>query len=413
MREKNKELENSNEELLALSEELEDLYKKNEEFSKDLIKMTEILSNLKPSKTLDEFYSNVLEVALEIIPEADYGSIILIDMEKMETKFIHSIGHDIKKLKSLKSFLGEIPKYENIRISKDVINEERNKNFNPEDFKLLLEATKPIKQTLIYDIKLNNKTWIKLTLDIAENSNERFTENSFRLIEGFGNLIKAFWIEKLSTKEIKDAYLRFATKLSIIAEAHDDITGMHIYRVGEISAFIAEKLGLNREKIIEIKNFAPLHDIGKIFIDKNLLRKNGILSDEEFEEIKMHTIYAMKLLDDPYFETAKNIALYHHENHDGTGYPFKLKGKEIPIEAQIVALADKYDALRSLRTYKEGFSHKKVYEIITRGDGRVEPSHFHPEILATFKKYHMEIYEIYEKISRSDNKNNKHKEWIL
>ncbi|NUU95484.1 hypothetical protein XO10_04135 [Marinitoga sp. 1135] len=220
-------------------------------------------------------------------------------------------------------------------------------------------------------------------------------------MEGFGNLIKAFWLEKLSVQEVKNAYLNFATKLAIIAEAHDDITGAHIYRVGKISGFIAKKMGLNEEKVKEIETFAPLHDIGKIFINRDLLTKSDELTEEEFDLIKQHTIFSLKLLNDPYFITAKNIALYHHERYDGSGYPFGLSGDEIPIEAQIVALADVYDALRSVRTYKIAFSHEEVVKIITEGDGRTKPEHFHPEILSLFKKYHNEIRKIYDEITKS------------
>jgi HD-GYP domain-containing protein (c-di-GMP phosphodiesterase class II) len=92
---------------------------------------------------------------------------------------------------------------------------------------------------------------------------------------------------------------------------------------------------------------------------------------------------------------AKNIALYHHEKHDGTGYPFGLKGEDIPLEAQIVQLADIFDALRSERTYKKSFSLEKTYEIITNGDGRVEKSHFSPEVLKIFEKYYKEIDKIF------------------
>ncbi|WP_175418207.1 MULTISPECIES: HD domain-containing phosphohydrolase [unclassified Marinitoga] len=398
---KNKQLEEINEELLSMSEELEDLYNKNNEFSNNLFRMTEVLSHMTPGNSLEDFYKEVLELVIEIVPEADYGSIVLIDVEKKTTKFIASYGHSFEDLKKIKSLIGKIPKRENTRIVKDVLDEERNKELNEKDYKTLKNAVKPIKETLIREIQLNPNIWIKIAVDIAKNSKKNFSENSVKLIEGFGNLIKAFWLEKLSVQEVKNAYLNFATKLAIIAEAHDDITGAHIYRVGKISGFIAKKMGLNEEKVKEIETFAPLHDIGKIFINRDLLTKSDELTEEEFDLIKQHTIFSLKLLNDPYFITAKNIALYHHERYDGSGYPFGLSGDEIPIEAQIVALADVYDALRSVRTYKIAFSHEEVVKIITEGDGRTKPEHFHPEILSLFKKYHNEIRKIYDEITKS------------
>jgi HD-GYP domain-containing protein (c-di-GMP phosphodiesterase class II) len=101
--------------------------------------------------------------------------------------------------------------------------------------------------------------------------------------------------------------------------------------------------------------------------------------------------------DDDEFSFAKNIALYHHERFDGTGYPYGLAGEEIPIEARIVALADVYDSLRSKRTYKPALSHEEAYKIIVEGDIKTQPTHFDPDILEIFKKHHLKFKNIYEK----------------
>ncbi|QTA37451.1 transporter substrate-binding domain-containing protein [Thermosipho ferrireducens] len=399
LREKNKKLRENNEQLLLISKELEELYKENEEFSTNLYRMINILSSMTPGKNLDEFYQNILETAIHIIPEADYGSILLIDTEKMKTKFIAAYGHDLKKLQQINSIVGTIPDKEDIRIVKDIINSEKRNDFPEKDYKILISASRPIKESLVNEIKIKSDTWIKILLDIDANSDKNFSEQSKKLVNGFGNLVRAFWLEKLSSQEIKNAYLKFAEKLSIIAEAHDDITGAHIYRVGQLSRFIAEKLKLPVEKIKEIEAFAPLHDIGKIFIDRELLRKNGRLTKEEFEEIKKHTVYGARLLEEPYFKTAKNIALYHHEKYNGKGYPHGLYRDEIPIEAQIVALADVYDALRSPRPYKEKYSHEKALKIILKGDNRTSPDDFNPEILKILERFHLEFQKIYDKFS--------------
>jgi len=146
----------------------------------------------------------------------------------------------------------------------------------------------------------------------------------------------------------------------------------------------------------EIYNYSVLHDIGKIFVSKEILNKPGKLTSEEWETVKKHTIYAKKLLDNPHFKVALNIAMYHHENYDGTGYPKGLKDDEIPIEAQIVKIVDVYDALRSGRPYKKAFSHEEAMKIIIEGDGRTMPSHFNPKILDIFKSLSDEIRKIYE-----------------
>lgn len=184
---------------------------------------------------------------------------------------------------------------------------------------------------------------------------------------------------------LNKSYINFASKLAMVAESHDEDTGNHIQRVGELSYFIAEKMNFSKEFCEEIKIYAPLHDIGKIFIPSEIIKKTGPLSPEEWDLMKKHTSLAYKFLgNDFYLKTALNIALYHHEKFDGSGYPFGLKGNSIPVEAQIVSLVDVYDALRSKRSYKKAYSHEKAYEIIIKGDGRTNPFHFRPEMLEIF-----------------------------
>ncbi|WP_459996619.1 HD domain-containing phosphohydrolase [Marinitoga arctica] len=396
LKRKNQELDSYINELSSINEELEDNYNEIENLNFKLIQLMQMISKLKISNPLKIFYDDLLRTAINLIPEADYGSIIHINSKTNEWTFLTTYGHNFDLLKKVKYAAGHIPSTENIRMINYNIIENEKIEMDEESYTLLKKASKPIKQTIIYEIELNENNWINFCLDIDINSDKSFSEESKELLEIFGNLAKAFWLEKFSYEDIKKSYINLANKLAFIAEEYDNYTGKHIYRVAKYSKLIAEKLNLDQKFIDDIYTYSPLHDLGKILVDKSILLKKGSLSDEEWEEIKKHTIYGARILSEKYFKIAKNISLYHHEKYDGSGYPYGLKGDKIPIEAQIVAFADVYDALRSDRPYKKGFSHEITFDIILKGDGRTKPEHFNPKILDIFQKHHLEFKIIFD-----------------
>jgi HD-GYP domain-containing protein (c-di-GMP phosphodiesterase class II) len=260
-----------------------------------------------------------------------------------------------------------------------------------------LEFDKIIEKCDIEEINELMTEYQKMTEDIMSSFEEINAMNE-ELEESYKE------IEKVNN-ELEDAYLSFSTQLSIIAEGYDETTGNHVNRVGELSAFIAEKMGIKSENVEKIRYYAPLHDIGKILIPKEILDKKGKLTEEEFNIMKRHTVFGSVLIgDSPNFEIAKNIALYHHEKYNGKGYPYGLKGEDIPICAAIVSVVDVYDALRSERPYKPAFSHEKTMDIIINGDERTHPDDFHPEVLKILKENENEIKILWEKINQNSSK---------
>ncbi|MBI3815836.1 MAG: response regulator [Nitrospinae bacterium] len=203
----------------------------------------------------------------------------------------------------------------------------------------------------------------------------------------------------LQIKEVEDALTYTVYALARAAEANDDDTGNHILRVGIYCAVIAERLKMPKNFVDTIRLQASLHDVGKIHVHPNILKKPGKFTDEEFAIMKMHTTWGAKIIGDhPRFAIGASIALNHHERWDGGGYPNRLKGGQIPVEARIMNIADQYDALRNARVYKPAYNHETTYKIITEGDGRTMPHHFDPQALQAFKETASKFEEVYEKL---------------
>ncbi|UUV17101.1 transporter substrate-binding domain-containing protein [Fusobacteria bacterium ZRK30] len=187
--------------------------------------------------------------------------------------------------------------------------------------------------------------------------------------------------------------LSLVTTLENANYYNDEDTGNHIRRVNEYSRLIAEKLRCHKNFIKDIGFYASLHDIGKIGVHDGILKKKDKLSEEEFKSMKEHVKIGYNLIKDANLPSmVENIALYHHEKWNGMGYLEGLKGKEIPLEARIVALSDVYDALRQKRSYKDGFTHEKSMKIISKESGK----HFDPEIVNIFIKHNDKFNLIFE-----------------
>jgi putative two-component system response regulator len=171
-------------------------------------------------------------------------------------------------------------------------------------------------------------------------------------------------------EKIEHLTLAMVTALESANFYFDEETGNHIMRISLLSEFIARGAGLDENFIKAVKLYSPLHDIGKVGIDKEILLKPGKLTSEEFERIKEHVRIGYRIIDSSAIDPmVKNIVLYHHEKWSGAGYPEGLSGENIPMEARVVSIADVYDALVSERVYKRALPVEDALEIIRNEQG--------------------------------------------
>ncbi|MHC1721982.1 MAG: HD-GYP domain-containing protein [Aminipila sp.] len=212
-------------------------------------------------------------------------------------------------------------------------------------------------------------------------------------------------------KEINEEQIAMIFALVKLSESRDNYLDMHIERVGTLCRFLASKVGNvskysayvnNNDYVEDIFKASQLHDIGKVGIPDRILLKQGKLSTEEFDIMKKHATIGANTLQEvkdkyphnKFLNMAINIAQFHHEKWDGTGYPKGLAGENIPLSARIMALVDVYDALRTKRVYKEAYSHSRSLEIIKQGEG----VQFDPIISQVFFENENEFKSIYEKL---------------
>lgn len=256
--------------------------------------------------------------------------------------------------------------------------------------------SKPFNPSLVKQ-RVKNQLLLKEAKDVLKNQKQYLKEE----------------VQK-RTKEIEDIQNITINAMTMLAETRDTDTGNHIIRTSKYVEALTTHLAKQQkyqsdftpENIKRISQSAALHDIGKIGIADNILLKPGKLSDDEYEKMKQHAQIGYNALlnaqnsienfQSSFLDYAKEIALSHHEQFDGKGYPQGLKGEEIPLTARVMALADVYDALVSKRVYKEAFSHEKAVDIIKEQRNK----HFDPEIVDAF----LDIEDEFIRITQTYNK---------
>lgn len=289
-------------------------------------------------------------------------------------------------------------------LSRDVIDNIRKYVINPKKNSFLKNFGEQIYQVDInklYDGRVNRGYILYMQDDTKD-------QKYISLLNGFNDKLRDEVNQK--TENIVAMHNKLILSMAAMVESRDNSTGGHIKRTSDVVNILIEeiqkdksddRLILTNEFCYNIIKAAPMHDLGKIAVDDAILRKPGRFTDEEFEKMKTHAEEGARIVheilkdtDDQAFHIlAENVAHYHHERWDGSGYPKGLKGEEIPLEARIMAVADVYDALVSKRVYKEAMSFEKADSIMMESFGK----HFDKQLEKYYVAARSKLEDYYSK----------------
>lgn len=235
---------------------------------------------------------------------------------------------------------------------------------------------------------------------IAFNYPGRATDYDADVLRSLAVVIGSLVTLSNEVRETEKAFIYTIEALARACESAEEQTGRHILRVNRYAGALAANMGLSAEFVDTIAYSAQMHDVGKIKIPVSILLKEGELNGDELALMRLHPVYGKEILgESPRLQFAREVAIAHHENWDGSGYPYGLAGENIPLPGRVVKIADVYDALRSRRSYKEPMSHGEAVRVFREGDKRIDPrAHFDPALLATFFKIEGMFEMIYESL---------------
>lgn len=236
---------------------------------------------------------------------------------------------------------------------------------------------------------------------LGEPGSNSFSEAASRqmecMIDDFGRMYRE---RNEALEEVAHAHHEALFRLSLAADLKDDDTGVHIIRIGYLSEALALLLGQNRQAAQMLRKAAPMHDIGKIGIPDNVLKKPGGFTPDERQIMDQHAQMGADILGRsriPLFQLAAEVALSHHERWDGKGYPNKLKGEDIPLSGRIVAVADYFDALTMDRCYRPAFADEVALSMMTEQRGHA----FDPLVVDTFLRNASELIALRQHVTHT------------
>ncbi|MEK6577043.1 MAG: HD domain-containing phosphohydrolase, partial [Nitrospirota bacterium] len=319
---------------------------------KKLLVIEEVGRVLNSTLNEKEIRKRAMEAVTRLM-DAEIGSLLLIDPEKGELFFEVALEKKGRVVSEIRLKLGEGIAGWVAKTGKPVICNDAGKD--PRHLKLTDERSRfKTRNMICTPVRIKGKV-IGVLQAINKKSGGLFTKWDLDEFNTLANQV-AIAIDNANLyKELKDTFISTAEALADTVEARDAYTGGHTKRVLEYSSIIGEELSLKDGEMENLKLAAVLHDIGKIGVEDRILRKEDKLTEEEDKAMKMHTTIGPRIVEN--IKQLRSITpgiRHHHETYDGRGYPDLLKGKEIPIMARIISVADTFDAMTTNRPYRKG-----------------------------------------------------------
>lgn len=379
---KNVEIESLYDELEENSQEIDQLnYRLKNKVRKYEYLITSVKElNLYRSFTQEVFLKKIYELTKNLVDKYDFGVTFMYDENDMVKVFIAE-GYDQESLNNfnlkreyIEEFYPHTDKYDihNQGVSSIMSEAEREK------FEKINVSSKSI---LFLKIIHDNKSIGGMFLELKKESESIFTEDDVEIMKAFQTIIENYY-EGLAYHKVKEEeMINIVEAMTSMLEFHDKYTKGHSFNVANTAYQIGKYMRLEEKELKELYLGGLLHDIGKTFIPKKLLNKKSQLSIEEFDQIKKHPVNGAEVLEKvESLKSIKESILYHHERWDGEGYPEQLAKNNIPLAAQIINVADAYDAMITDRPYRKALSESEALNQIEKKAGE----QFSPVIASVF-----------------------------
>ncbi len=338
---------------------------RSQRLAENRVKILELLEGSEKSIPYEVLFKSVLESICEIVA-ANRASIALVDADgKARVKAFFGIN-------DVSAYGEEVGKSGQIR---DILRRRENvfiQDLRQDPYNLPVNSGRyDTGSAMIFHLKVVGKHFGYLFIS-DKRLNPAFTKHDFDLVQVILPSITAYLENRELYNNLNQQYDGVVTAFGEAIHSKSQYTKFHSVGVSTALQYLAARMDIPVTR--ELNTAALLHDLGKVFIDDYILEKPGRLNKQELVEVQSHPMYSRQILETiPGFENIAHWASMHHENYDGTGYPYGLKGEQIPIEAQLINAADIIDALATNRSYRQRLSFEEIQEIITKMDGKFNP----------------------------------------